>query len=79
MDHCDIATDTVDTCTADALARQIGKSDPEVDETFDGWHCVDCGEPIHPARLALGKVRCIGCQVDLEESIKMRPYNVTVQ
>lgn len=79
MDHADVAGDTVDHCTADAVARQMGKSAPETHPDFDGWHCVECCEPIHPARLALGKVRCLGCQVDLEESIKMRPYNVTVQ
>lgn len=31
---------------------------------FDGKHCVEaaCGTVIPPARLAMGKVRCVDCQ-----------------
>ncbi len=29
---------------------------------FDGKHCVDGGELIPKARLALGKIRCVACQ-----------------
>lgn len=39
---------------------------PETHPDFDGIHCVDCGDPIHHARLSLGKVRCINCQEYLE-------------
>lgn len=78
MDHADIAGDVVEVCTAEAEARARGKSAPETYPGFDG-NCVDCGEEIHVARLALGKIRCVVCQQRLEKEDQMRPYNVTVQ
>lgn len=40
------------------------RSKPETDPAFDGVHCIErsCGEEIPPARLALGKIRCVPCQ-----------------
>lgn len=35
---------------------------PETHPDFDGACCVDCGNDIPKARLALGKVRCVDCQ-----------------
>lgn len=43
-----------------AAARLI--SGPESHPDFDGESCIDCGETIPVARLALGKIRCIRCQ-----------------
>lgn len=43
---------------------------PEQVQLDDGsWPypvCTECGDEIPPARLALGKVRCVSCQRDLE-------------
>lgn len=67
-DHADIAGETIEVCTAEALARQLGKSGPERHPDFDGFHCVDpnCGIAIPLERLVLGKVRCVDCQSLLE-------------
>lgn len=55
---------------ADALARARGKSASETHPDFNGLNCVDCGECIHPARLAMGKVRCVECQDFLERGVR---------
>lgn len=73
-DPADIANDVVEVCQADAERRARGKSAPETHADFDGLHCVDCGEPIHTARLGLGKVRCVDCQSQLEKQQMMRNH-----
>ena len=55
---------------SDAEARARGKSAPESHPEFDGYHCVDCSEGIHPVRLAMGKVRCMECQDFLERRVR---------
>ena len=45
-------------------------SAPQCHHRFDGVHCVDCEIDIPAARLALGKVRCVDCQSDRDESNK---------
>lgn len=55
---------------SDAEARARGKSAPETHPEFDGYHCVDCAEAIHPVRLAMGKVRCMECQDFLERGVR---------
>ena len=49
-----------------ALLRAAAASAPQTHPDFDGTHCVGCEEPIPPARLRLGKVRCVACQSDQE-------------
>lgn len=44
---------------------------PESHPDFDGMHCVDCAEPLPPARLALGRVRCVVCQEQLERDARL--------
>lgn len=39
-------------------------------DIIDGTNCVDCGVAIHPARLAMGKVRCTECQTLIERRAK---------
>jgi RNA polymerase-binding transcription factor DksA len=39
---------------------------PEKDPRFNGKDCVECEDEIPPGRLALGKVRCVICQSELE-------------
>ena len=36
------------------------------DGSWTQTDCEDCGEKIEPPRLALGKIRCISCQTELE-------------
>ena len=65
-DIADIANDRVEQLQAEALKRQVGKSAPEMHPDFNGMDCVDCAEPVQPARLTLGRVRCVQCQRALE-------------
>lgn len=80
-DPADRATATLEACLTDALQRALGHSAPESHPDFDGTHCVeeDCGIEIPPARLAMGKVRCVGCQGLLEKRLQMRQINVRVE
>lgn len=66
-DVVDKAQSVVETCTEEAerrIRKQIG---PETHPDFDGLHCVTCEETIPAGRLALGKVRCVYCQEDMEK------------
>ena len=45
---------------------------PEHDPDFDGIHCIDGGERIPKARLALGKIRCVRCQEIKEQQQKQK-------
>ena len=65
-DQIDIAQDITDVYLDNARRRAIGKSGPEFDARFDGAHCVECEDDIPPARLELGKVRCVECQAARE-------------
>ena len=65
-DPIDIANDRAAAFTENAERRARGKSGPETHPDFDGRNCVDCGEAIPAARLALGKVRDVECQQKLE-------------
>ena len=70
-DIADIANDRVEQHLSDALSRQVGKSAPETHPEFNGVDCIECNEPIPPARLSLHKVRCVECQSRLERIKKM--------
>lgn len=48
-----------------SLERQRSKAAPEQDGSEPD--CIDCGEPIGPERLALGRCRCFECQSRLEK------------
>ena len=39
---------------------------PESHPDFDGTHCVECEEEIHPDRLKSGRVYCTHCQTKRE-------------
>ena len=47
---------------------------PEQKQNLDGsWpqtECEDCANDIEPGRLALGKIRCLGCQEARESRLK---------
>jgi RNA polymerase-binding transcription factor DksA len=66
-DVVDRAQGVVEVCTEEAERRIRKQVGPETHPDFDGAHCVTCEEPIPAARLALGKVRCVYCQEDLEK------------
>lgn len=65
-DIADLANDRAEEHLADALRAAVGKSAPETHPDFNGSDCVACDEPIPPARILLGKVRCVECQSRLE-------------
>lgn len=71
-DLADNADPIVELWTADAERRARGKSAPESHPEFDGLNCVDCAEPIHTARLAMGRVRCTECQSVIEARRNLR-------
>ncbi len=56
-------------CLAEHRVQNTGHSEQKpVPCPLVTVHCIDCGEPISPARLAAqpGAVRCIECQRDFE-------------
>ena len=61
-DEADQAQDFCDTFTAAALQRQLAQRPTQPGLAA----CVDCEEPISPARQRLGAIRCIECQRDEE-------------
>jgi RNA polymerase-binding transcription factor DksA len=70
-DPLDVAARAELTATLAAREDHRRRCKPEQVQNEDGtWpteDCVDCGEPIGEARLALGRVRCIDCQTKLEK------------
>lgn len=69
-DQVDIAQALQDDLNNRALTEARRKSAPENPEGFDGVNCFECEEPIHPARLALGRCLCVDCQTVKEQSAK---------
>lgn len=69
-DIIDIANAFQARLNSDAEARARGKSAPEAHPDFNGLNCVDCGDGIHPVRLAAGRVRCTECQDFLERGVR---------
>lgn len=65
-DIADNAGELIELLAVEDLRRAVGKSAPESHPNFDGSSCIDCTEEIHPARLKLGKIRCVECQGRLE-------------
>lgn len=54
-----------------ALAKVKAKLAPETHPDFDGKTCLECGDKIPKARLAMGKIRCVHCQTALEARSRM--------
>lgn len=46
--------------------RKFRESRPVAPGEFDGYHCVECGEPVEAPRLALGFWHCIECAKVIE-------------
>lgn len=75
-DIADRADIGIEAALEEARRRATGRSGPERDPRFDGVHCVeeDCEAVIPAARRALGRVRCVDCQAELEKRARMRNY-----
>lgn len=73
-DVLDIAGKTTEMLRGEAERRARALSAPERDARFDGISCVEegCGITMPAERLALGRIRCIDCQVELETRNKQR-------
>ncbi|GBG14353.1 paraquat-inducible protein A [Novimethylophilus kurashikiensis] len=71
-DPIDEATALAATLTEGAIAAARRASAPESHPDFDGENCLECGDEIPKDRLALGKIRCVKCQTDLEHRRKQQ-------
>jgi RNA polymerase-binding transcription factor DksA len=65
-DWTDHADEIINVLQGAAVGNARAAAIPNPPPEFDGKHCVDCDEPIHPARLAHGLYRCIDCATYLE-------------
>lgn len=52
-------------------ALKAARAGEAIPKDFDGENCYDCALEVHPARLALGKFRCIECQTLKEKADKL--------
>lgn len=71
-DPLDEATALATSLTEGAIAAARMASAPETHPDFDGEHCVECGAEMPAARLAMGRIRCIHCQTELEHKGKQQ-------
>ena len=54
-------------CLSAHHAKNKVENQPNFNE-FDGKTCVDCGDNIPEARLAMQRIRCVDCQEVLEKN-----------
>jgi len=52
--------------------RNVQEQTRNPDGSWPTTECVDCDEPIKPARLAMGKIRCVDCQSRRERLQRLR-------
>ncbi len=71
-DEGDIASSLEMSFIAQALEAHKAKVAPETHPDFDGETCIECGDDIPEARLAMGRIRCVYCQEILEKKNKLR-------
>lgn len=65
-DEADLAEERLESFLAESLTMNSDQLKPQYHSDFDGKHCVECGDKIPPARLAMGRVRCVHCQTIVE-------------
>lgn len=69
-DILDVASALTEVMTEGYVNEARRKAQPEQTQRADGsWphpECTDCGGEIESGRLALGKIRCLGCQAARE-------------
>ncbi len=68
----DAATDKEMADRETAISAIRSKAGPEFHEDFESPFCLDCDGEIPEARLALGKIRCVGCQTAVEKQNKLK-------
>ena len=56
----------------EAAIREVQARLVESHPDFNGADCVDCSEEIPPLRLQMCRIRCVGCQTDLEYTRRTR-------
>ena len=71
-DFLDAATELAEAFTDAAILKVRMANAPESHPDFNGKNCLDCGDTLISARLALGKMRCVYCQDHLEKLKKRR-------
>lgn len=49
-----------------AIQDSVKQNLPQTHPDFDGESCLECGDSIPAARLAMGKIRCVYCQGSYE-------------
>ena len=57
---------------AAARAAAVPKQKPNANGEYEITECEECGDDIHPVRLAHGFVTCVGCQEHKETINKRR-------
>lgn len=57
-----------DAYVADARSKSAPQQAQNPDGTWPHAECVDCDIEIPTARLALGRIRCVHCQEDVEKA-----------
>lgn len=74
-DDLDRASELTQALNEAYVLNAMKKAKPEQVQNPDGtWPVTvcECGDPIPPARLALGRIRCVACQEDLEKDEQRR-------
>lgn len=72
-DDLDAASELTQQLNDAYVSNARAKSKPEQVQNADGtWPRPDCecGDPIPPARLAHGRIRCVSCQQDYERGLR---------
>jgi RNA polymerase-binding transcription factor DksA len=64
LDQAAVIQDVINNAGIAAAATKVA---PEKHPLFDGESCIKCGDGIPPARLAMGRIRCVICQTILEK------------
>lgn len=70
-DEAELASALESSLLSKALKDHKQKMAPQKHPNFDGLHCIDCEDDIHPDRLKMGRIRCTDCQ-ELHEYVEKR-------
>lgn len=65
-DEAELASALESSMLSKALLDHKQKMAPQKHPNFDGIHCIDCEDDIHPDRLKMGRIRCKDCQEHFE-------------
>lgn len=73
-DEAELASALESSMLSKALKDHKQKMAPQKHPNFDGLHCLDCEEDMHPDRLKMGRIRCTDCQEHHEYLEKRKGY-----